>query len=127
MAQLDSKPLGWRECARRCPCTSRRFLSCRLHYSRTRLARQCDGSSSNTNSPLFNRSRLLSTCEKNGDNFNSDSDATAFSVNMNNFLLIDFVLFENQNGPYQGHTFNTGFLLFWFYFTILYHTSFYKS
>ena len=40
----------------------------------------------------FNRSRPLSTCGKNGDFFNGNSDATAFSVNVNNFWLIDFVL-----------------------------------
>ena len=91
MDQLESEPIGWRECALPCPSTSRRFRSCRSHHSRPRPARISDNGSSDPISPLSNWSRPLSTCGKNGDFFNGDSDATAFSVNVNNFWLIDFV------------------------------------
>ena len=74
------------------PVDNRRFRSCRSHHSHPRSARRSDGGSSDPSSPLSNRSRPLSTCGKNGDSFNGDSDATAgFSVNVNDFWLIDFV------------------------------------
>ena len=91
MDQLESDSKRWRKCVRRCPWTSRRFRTCRSNHSRTRPARRSDGGSSATSSPLSNRCRPLSTW-KNGHDFNDDSNATAFSVIINNFWLIDFVL-----------------------------------
>ena len=113
--------MGWRKCVRRCPCTSRRFRSCRSHHSRTRPARKSDGGSSDTSSPLSNRSRPLSTCQKNGNYFNDDFDATAFFVIMNNFRLIYFVLCSKTTtalirATLLIHSF------YYFGFTLLYST-----
>ena len=124
MDQLESKFMGWRECDRRCPSPSRRSRQCRSHHSRTRIPRRSNFDSSDTSSPISYRSRPLSTCKKNGDYFNGNFDTTAFTVNINNFLIKWLCLvFENPNGPLQDHTFNTDFLNFFnftIFFTLLY-------
>ena len=99
MDKLESEPMGWWECARRCPRPSRRSRPCRFHHLRQLPAWRSDGGSSDTSSPLSNRSRPLSTREKIGDYFNGDTDATAFAVNVYNFWLIDFVLCSKIKTP----------------------------
>ena len=55
--------------------------------ARARIPRRSDFGSNDTSSPMSYRSRPLSTCKKNGDYFNGDFDATAFTVNINNILI----------------------------------------
>ena len=125
MDKLESEPMGWQKCARRCPSPSRRSRPCGSHHSHPRPARRSDGKPSDTSSPLSNRSRPLSTCGKNGDYFNGDSDTTAFALNVNNFWLIDFVLCSNtQTALFRATLLIQGFYNFDFtllYFTLLYY------
>ena len=117
----NQRPIGWRECARRCPCTSRRFRSYRSHHSHPRSARRSDDGSSDTNSPVSNRSRPLSTCGMNGNYFNGDFDATAIAMNVNNFLLSDLVFCSiNKTALFRGTLFIQTF--FNFVFILLYST-----
>ena len=121
MDQLESEHIGWRECTRRCPCTSRRFRSYRSHHSRPRPARRSDGSSSDTSTSLSNRFRPLSTCGETFDFFNRNFEATAFSVNVNNFCLIDLVLcLKTQTILIRGTLLIQA--LYYFGITILYYT-----
>ena len=92
MDQFESESILWKKCARCCPCTRRRFRSCRSHHTHPRPARRSDGGSSDTSLPVSNRSRPLSTGGKNGNYFNGDFDTTSFAVNVNNFWLSDLVL-----------------------------------
>lgn len=55
-----------------------------FHHSSPRPALRSDVVYKDTSSPLSNRNCRLSTCGTINDNFNGDSDATAFAVNVNN-------------------------------------------
>ena len=57
----------------------------RCHILRPRTARRCDGGSNDTSSPVFNQSRLRSTCGNKKNYLNGNFVATAFAVNVNNF------------------------------------------
>ena len=117
----NQRPIWFRECARRCPCTSRRFRSYRSHHSHPGSARRSDDGSSDTSSPVSNRSRPLSTCGKNGNYFNGDFDATAFALNVNNFWLSHLVFCSKT----QTALFKTTLLIqafFNFVFILLYST-----
>ena len=124
--KLEFEFIRWRLCIRRCPPPSRRNCPCRHHHSRPRSARRSDRNFRDTISLFSIQNRPLSSCKTNGEYYNNDSDVTAFRVKMNNYWLIDFVLWSKTKLLFKNHTFiqfTFNFVFNLLYFTIPYFTS----